>query len=747
MPHQHEEQRDTENTERPCRRKWRRYPRESVLRSLRGGREDERFIGHAANCTDKLNRNASSYCGPQASPKKAEPVNGGSIQQNTLGVCAGNAFFTLGNDTNAMDDEDHMRSKASLGCKTESSNVSVQASPGKETICSLLSDTETSEGFLHISSEERTVIIDDAISGGPGHGDGFVKTSLTLTPPPEKSFSLTSQAGKSVTPPMQPTQSPDFIKREGPRTLLPVDGICYAAPSALVKDRRKCKPRAVLTVDAGREVFSSAEADQSPTQQLSTQHMSSPVVASVEWMLEEKMNLNNKESPKVVSDTMDLCRMSFPRLSPSQKDVSPKQRTDVSSIQVSQKLSMKEQDSPQQALTSVSGYEWRTSVSDGVFSSSRTDTNTANIRRSIIFNDDGDGEKNGSSSEMFNSIVMHNVLFEEVPSERYPCADFSDDEIGDCLPVRVAPPPDGSPPFEYSLLNSLKLKGSANLKQRSWLQGSREEAILSLSGPTDSSLSSQEHERDRNWDANPFSSDRCNNVNSFLGQGQEDISSRIAMAKFLCNITATYLDDIATRLGKDRVGHESERAPVKKMGDNVEEISLEPSSLMEGRNRMMECCSLLRGLTLETSQTEQGSGTATECSVNQPSPSWKEDTADSLSQQLPRVGYHPTTKGSPTEQAFAQSGDVSDDYPLASSPACCLMKSTQFEVYASSPVSRKDMVKILPARRFFAVSYLAIALFVMILMHQKHVKSSRRPTLRMVDAEASVHLSTFVDRN
>ncbi|KAH8967865.1 hypothetical protein BDL97_03G099100 [Sphagnum fallax] len=93
---------------------------------------------------------------------------------------------------------------------------------------------------------------------------------------------------KEDTPPPLPTNSPEFVKRG----LVPGAGGCFGAgPIAgpegvgVVRDRRKCKPRGILIIDADSLGSSGSSATSSELQ--SVQMMSVPAMASVEWMVAE----------------------------------------------------------------------------------------------------------------------------------------------------------------------------------------------------------------------------------------------------------------------------------------------------------------------------------------------------------------------------------------------------------------------------------------------------------------------------
>lgn len=92
------------------------------------------------------------------------------------------------------------------------------------------------------------------------------------------------------TPSPQPTSSPEFLKRG---SVPPSAGGCFGAgplmgPEGMrsVKDRRKCKPRGILTIE-GEFLFSSGSADFLDEELPVKETISVPALASVEWMVAE----------------------------------------------------------------------------------------------------------------------------------------------------------------------------------------------------------------------------------------------------------------------------------------------------------------------------------------------------------------------------------------------------------------------------------------------------------------------------
>lgn len=141
--------------------------------------------------------------------------------------------------------------------------------------------------------------------------ESFSKGSKTPEPQPSKSPELTRRAiglpGVSAllectgvertedvanrqTPSPQPTSSPEFLKRG---SVPPSTGGCFGAgplmgPEGMrsVKDRRKCKPRGILTIE-GELLFTSGSADFLAADVQTKETISVPALASVEWMVAE----------------------------------------------------------------------------------------------------------------------------------------------------------------------------------------------------------------------------------------------------------------------------------------------------------------------------------------------------------------------------------------------------------------------------------------------------------------------------
>ncbi|MCO5600773.1 hypothetical protein L7F22_054888 [Adiantum nelumboides] len=716
---------ESEKCEKPCRKKWRRYPREIVLRSLRGGdtHVQESSLGLAATNTERLSKNTDPCYEAEISPNKA----GESGQELEL-TAEGESFQQLSFNVYAC-------GKFSTGSQVSECARTTKEEEKQEVAASFTCETVTSLDLSQrVSSVDKTILKNLPAPDSPG-STRTENDSLSLTPPPSRSLSLTPQPESSLTPPMQPTQSPDFIKREGMRTLLPMDGTCYAVPCALVKDRRKCKPRGVLTVDSDQETLSSAESDLGYVLQQSSQQLPLPSVASVEWVIDEKRNSADAASPELVSASLDLCRMSLPKLCPGQNGLLSERTTELRASQNLTDGCKLNQDSLQHASFSVSGYDWAmSSPPDVLLSTQHTEVKSTNPRRSIIFDSQEDVDKSLSDSANFKSTIMHNILFEDVPEAS---TDISDEESGDCLHLKEMSPLGGSPPFEYSLLGSLNTIEPVKMKQRSWSQDYPEEVMISMSGPTDSPLSSQEHVFDENRVANAVA--LCNNVGPLViksgapnftcgsitydtdWQVSNDISSRLAMAKFLCKITANYLDDIATSLGEAKVEDESGRCASKGTDENAEDISLEHLSLLGGRKRMVECCSLLRGLTLETSKSRETSNSASECSVNQPSPSANEDTADSLQAMLRSRRRSCRFEG----RISLLSDDLKGCY-VKSPPECHLPANVQSSAKVSLPGVKMKVEAWLPSKAAVASIYLLAGLFVISHTFYRHVKRTEQ---------------------
>lgn len=124
-----------------------------------------------------------------------------------------------------------------------------------------------------------------AIGSGSGSGGSFKEDStLVETKQPEEEVLLNLH-----TPSPQPTYSPEFLKRG---SVPPSSGSCFGAgplmgPEGMgsVKDRRKCKPRGILTIE-GDFLSSSGSADFSDEIQFK-EMISVPAMASVEWMVAE----------------------------------------------------------------------------------------------------------------------------------------------------------------------------------------------------------------------------------------------------------------------------------------------------------------------------------------------------------------------------------------------------------------------------------------------------------------------------
>ncbi|CAM6029010.1 unnamed protein product [Sphagnum balticum] len=102
------------------------------------------------------------------------------------------------------------------------------------------------------------------------------------------------------TPPPLPTNSPEFVKRG---LVLAAGGCFGAGPIAgpegvgLVRDRRKCKPRGILTID-GDSLGSSGSSGSSSELQ-SFQMMSVPAMASVEWMVGDEHGSQSLQHPRL----------------------------------------------------------------------------------------------------------------------------------------------------------------------------------------------------------------------------------------------------------------------------------------------------------------------------------------------------------------------------------------------------------------------------------------------------------------
>ncbi|KAI5068687.1 hypothetical protein GOP47_0017032 [Adiantum capillus-veneris] len=720
---------ESERNEKPCRKKWRRYPRESVLRSLRGGEPHSQgsSLGPGATGMERLSQNVNPCYDANSSPKEVE----GPVQEPALNA-KGESFQHLSFNVYAC-------GKFSSGNQVLECSHTKKEEENQEMVASFACDTGTFDGSMEVPSDDKTITVDLAVPCSPSSTQ-FERDSLSLTPPPRRSLSLTPQAESSLTPPMQPTQSPDFIKRDGMRTLLPVDGTCYAVPSALVKDRRKCKPRGVLTVDTGREIVSSAESELSYVMQQSLQQLPTPAVASVEWMVDEKNNLVDAPSPELVSASMDLCRMSLPKLSPAQDGLLSEKITESRQSQDLTNGCKLNEGKLQLASYSASGYEWAMSSSqDVLLSTQRAEVKSSNPRRSIVFERDEDLDRSQCDSTNFKSTILHNILFEDVPEA---ATDHSDEECGDYLHAKEISPLGGSPPFEYSLLESLESMESVKIKQRKWSEDIAEELMISMSGPAVSPLSSQEHGTDEDSAANAVISALCNKVGPLVIRGGDqnlncdsrpyntgpqidnDISSRLAMAKFLCKITANYLDDIATSLGNAKAEDESEGCTSKGTVDTADNMSLEHSSLLAGRKKVVECCSLLRGLTLETSKSREGSSSTSECSVNQPSPLANEDTADSLQAQV-----RSRRRSRRFEARLSSLSDDLKEYYVKSPHECRLLGNSQSFAKVPLPVAKVEVEAWLPSKSFVAGSYLLAGIFVISHTYYRHVKRAEQVIL------------------
>lgn len=119
---------------------------------------------------------------------------------------------------------------------------------------------------------------------GSGSGGSFKEDStLVESQQPEEEVS------NLHTPSPQPTYSPEFLKRG---SVPPSSGACFGAgplmgPEGMgsVKDRRKCKPRGILTIE-GDFLSSSGSGDFSDEIQFK-EMISVPAMASVEWMVAE----------------------------------------------------------------------------------------------------------------------------------------------------------------------------------------------------------------------------------------------------------------------------------------------------------------------------------------------------------------------------------------------------------------------------------------------------------------------------
>ena len=151
--------------------------------------------------------------------------------------------------------------------------------------------------------------------------ESFSKGSKTPEPQPSKSPELSRRAiglpgvgalleGTGVdrqgdvanqnTPSPQPTSSPEFLKRG---SVPPSTGGCFGAgplmgPEGMrsVKDRRKCKPRGILTIE-GELIFTSGSADALVEEVQVKETISAPALASVEWMVAEGYDVVPLEPP------------------------------------------------------------------------------------------------------------------------------------------------------------------------------------------------------------------------------------------------------------------------------------------------------------------------------------------------------------------------------------------------------------------------------------------------------------------
>lgn len=156
---------------------------------------------------------------------------------------------------------------------------------------------------------------------GAAYFEDFENESMIPLPQPSKSPEVrkrglsTGAAGSSVlgttsehredglnegTPPPQTTHSPEFIKRG----LVLATGGCFGAgpmmgPEGMgsVKDRRKCKPRGILTIEA--DYFSSSSSAEFIEQVQFKQAIPVPAMASVEWMVTEEYDINSLDHQSV----------------------------------------------------------------------------------------------------------------------------------------------------------------------------------------------------------------------------------------------------------------------------------------------------------------------------------------------------------------------------------------------------------------------------------------------------------------
>jgi hypothetical protein len=154
--------------------------------------------------------------------------------------------------------------------------------------------------------------------------ESFNKGSKTPEPQLSKSPELTRRAiglpgvgalqddgaGADVanqqTPSPQPTSSPEFLKRG---SVPPSTGGCFGAgplmgPEGMgsVKDRRKCKPRGILTIE-GEFLFSSESGEFLEEDVHVKETISVPALASVEWMVAEGYDADD---PPGCSDMGDV---------------------------------------------------------------------------------------------------------------------------------------------------------------------------------------------------------------------------------------------------------------------------------------------------------------------------------------------------------------------------------------------------------------------------------------------------------
>ncbi|KAG0578839.1 hypothetical protein KC19_4G053300 [Ceratodon purpureus] len=102
------------------------------------------------------------------------------------------------------------------------------------------------------------------------------------------------------TPSPQPTSSPEFLKRG---SVPPSTGGCFGAgplmgPEGMrsVKDRRKCKPRGILTIE-GEFLFTSGSADFLEEDVQIKETITVPALASVEWMVAEGYDVEPVDPP------------------------------------------------------------------------------------------------------------------------------------------------------------------------------------------------------------------------------------------------------------------------------------------------------------------------------------------------------------------------------------------------------------------------------------------------------------------